>query len=96
MQTCKLLAKRSERIGIRSALRVQLLPPRDASALGRGDGFFSLSDYAQDPRVDWNGCEEGETDQWHWCDWRDTFWRDQTLDSHESCGRAITELRCLP
>ena len=42
------------------------------------------------------GCEEGETDQWHWCDWRDTFWRDQTLDSHESCGRAITELRCLP
>ncbi|MEE2643469.1 MAG: DUF4215 domain-containing protein [Myxococcota bacterium] len=41
-------------------------------------------------------CEEGEIESGHWCDWRDTFWRDQSLDSHDSCNRAITELRCLP
>ncbi len=42
------------------------------------------------------GCIGYDENVWHWCDWQDGFWRNQSLDYHMCGGQEITSITCVP
>lgn len=40
------------------------------------------------------GCTSYDETNWHWCDWQDGDWLDESLDNHTSTGAEITSISC--
>jgi hypothetical protein len=42
------------------------------------------------------GCTSYDENIWHWCDWQDGYWWNESLDYHNCTGSEITSITCTP
>jgi hypothetical protein len=42
------------------------------------------------------GCQGYDENVWHWCDWQDGTWLNQSLEWHQCNSTEITSVTCTP